>query len=227
VTLDDFPAFSARLIAAQETLGDGPLSEARLSLNYELLADLDLDLVLAALDTLMRTRTFSKLPLPGEIRAVIVGNLDDRIEHAWLLSRQAMREAGAYSSLATDDPVLGETILALFDSWPQACAAELSPEMWSSKRKEFGRVYHMFLQRGLTGRRYLPGIIERENAGVRDWTKYIPLAVIGEAGITQLRGDDAERYRAALQPTPTSPPPTGDLVSIGRLAAGMLEEPHS
>jgi hypothetical protein len=226
VTLDDFPVFSGRLIAAQEMLDGAPLSEARLTLTFELLADLALHPVLAALDTLMRTRTFTKLPLPGEIREVVVGRLDDRIEQAWVLCRQAMRQAGAYSSLATDDPALGETILAVFDSWPQACGADLSPEMWSSTRKQFGRVYRMFEQRGLTGHRYLPGLVERENAGHSEWTRYVPLVVIGAHAVEQLRGDEAERYRAALQTAPAQRPATRELMPMERLAAVTLEATH-
>lgn len=226
MTLDDFPAFSGRLIAAQEMLDGAPLSEARLTLTFELLADLPLERVVAALDTLMRTRTFNKLPLPGEIREVIVGHLEDRIEQAWVWCRQAMRRAGAYSSLATEDPALGETILAIFDSWPQACVTELSPEMWSSTRKQFGRVYRMFEQRGLTGPRYLPGLIERENAGHPEWTRHVPLVVIGAQAIEQLRGADAERYRAALHAAPTQRVATSGLMPMEQIVAGTSEATH-
>ncbi len=42
----------------------------------------------------------------------------------WLM--YAMRTAGAYASLATADPALGESIAALFGSWPAACSTEFT-----------------------------------------------------------------------------------------------------
>jgi hypothetical protein len=217
MTPDEFGVFSARLIAVQELL-DGPaLSESRLVLYFEALSDLALEDVLRALGTAMRTSTF--LPKPAELRTLAVGDTADGVEASWLLFRKAMREAGAYASLATVDPALGATIEAMFDGWPQACSAEFSPEMWTAKRKEFERIYRVVAQRGLVGPRYLPGLIEQQNGGRAEWRTYTTIAVIGATGIERLEGVRAEQYRAALPANPPEGRPAG-FIDIGTIAAG-------
>jgi hypothetical protein len=194
--VNDSSEFVRRLVLLGE-LFDALLSPAKQALYFEALRDLPFDEVAAALNAAAKVCTF--MPKPAELRKLAVGDDEDQAEQAWLALRGAMRSAGAYASLATEDPALGDTIAAMFGTWPEACHTELSPEMWSSKRKEFGRVYRVLRDRGLVGSRYLAGIAEQQNAGRSDWLKYVTVAVLGPRGtIRQLRGDEAETYRTAL-----------------------------
>lgn len=194
--VNDSGEFVRRLVVLGE-LFEATLSPAKQALYFEALRDLPFEDIAHALNAAAKTCTF--MPKPAEIRKLAIGDDDDLAEQAWLTFRGAMRSAGAYSSVATTDPALGEAIVAMFGGWPQACAEDLSPEMWSSRRKEFGRVYRVYRSRWLSGARYLPGSCEKENAGRQAWMKYVPVAVLGAKGeIKHLRGDQAEVYRTAL-----------------------------
>ncbi len=154
-------------------------------------------------------------PRPVELRTLAQGDSEDATEAAWLAFRQAMQRLGYMASVSVQDAALGEAITALFGSWSGACTAELSPEMWASKRKEFGRVYRVMQQRNLDGGRYLAGTAERQNSGRRDWLKFVPMGQIGRDGsvkqLTEAEGD-AERERLAVESHEFSRIEAGDLV---------------
>lgn len=196
MVIDDNGEFRRRLITLAE-LFDLKLAPTRQALYFEALRDLPFEDVAKALNQAAKSCTF--FPRLAELRAFAVGDAEDRVEAAWMIFRAALGRVGAYSSLAVADPVLGETITAVFQSWPEACASELTPEMWSSKRKEFGRVYRVINQRQLVGPRYLPGICERQNAGKLDWQRFIPVALLeGDGAIRRLSEGDADTYRTQL-----------------------------
>ncbi len=190
--LADNVEFRNRLVALSEVF-DVKLSPARAALYFEALRDLPFPAVAQAMNQAVKVCKF--LPRPAEIRQLAVGDDEDRAEVAWMALRRAMAEGGAYRSLACD-ATLGEAIVAVFGSWPEACQLELSPEMWSSKRKEFGRVYRVLANRALDGTRYLPGICEQQNAGRLEWQRFVQVyAIEGEAGRC-LSGDEAQARRA-------------------------------
>jgi hypothetical protein len=225
VTAADLPVFTGDLVGLQELLGGPPFSEMKLLLYCDAVNDLPLDALRHAIRAAARTATF--FPKPAELRALALGDTADSVEWNWLLFRRAMREHGAYASLATTDPALGATVQAVFGGWPQACAAEFSPEMWTAKRKEFERVYRAFAQQGRAGTGYLPGLVEQQNGGRLEWGKYSTLAVIGATGIRCLQGASADDYRAslaALAPVERSEGWTS-LGAIGGLADPRPEEP--
>ena len=111
------------------------------------------------------------------------GTDEDATERAWLLFRAAVSRIGAYASVAVEDRVLGDAIQGVFGSWIEACSQELSPEMWASTRKAFGRVYRVKSQSSHQGICYLPGLIERENANRLHWQRYVPVGVITAQGV--------------------------------------------
>lgn len=190
-------AFIAKLCELGELLEAKSLSPARQTLYFEALEDLPLKAVLIGLRVAAKTCTF--MPKPAEIRKLAVGDEEDYAERAWMAFKQAMSKLGSYTSLVTQDAAVADTIIAVFGGWPEACAADLSPEMWSSKRKEFGRVYRVLRDRGLTGARYLAGVCERQNAGRLEWQKYNPVGVIGTEGTCQrLSLEEAEQMRERL-----------------------------
>jgi len=193
--IDDNGDFRRRLVLLAE-LFDVKLSAARQALYFEALRDLPFEGVASALNQAAKGCTF--FPKPAELRQLACGDAEDQAELAWMAFRRAMTAAGSYASLVVADPALGEAILAMFGSWPAACATELSPEMWASKRKEFGRVYRVLVQRPLVGARYLPGICEQQNAGREDWRRHIPVAALAGGDVTPLSPQEAEQAKASI-----------------------------
>ncbi len=104
------------------------------------------------------------MPKPVELRELALGATDDAAERAWLTYKRLAREVGGYQSPQFDDDVLADTILAVFGSWEHACWQDLTPEMWASKRKEFGRVYRACALGEAHGANTLPGFCDRENS---------------------------------------------------------------
>lgn len=191
--VSDNTAFRHRLEALAEVFNT-KLSAARIALYFEALRDLDLSVVVAALNDAVKVCKF--FPKPAELREFALGNGEDRTETAWLAFRKAMKVAGSYASVSLLDAALAETVIAMFGTWPGACSQELSPEMWASKRKEFGRVYHVQLGRELQGGRYLPGTCELTNSGRSDWMKFVPVHRVDATGVSrQLSRAEADRER--------------------------------
>jgi hypothetical protein len=195
MTTSDNTEFRNRLVALAEVF-DAKIAATRQALYFEALRDLPFERVVYALSQAVRVCKF--FPKPAELRALAVGDLEDATEAAWMAFKGAMARAGAYRSLATSNAALGEAIVTVFGSWPAACALELSPEMWTAKRKEFGRVYRVLAGRSLDGARYLAGICEAQNAGEAKWRKHIPVAVLEMDTIRLLDADEAESYRGAI-----------------------------
>lgn len=193
--ITDSGEFRNRLVVLGE-LFDAKLSPAKLALYFEALRDVPFMQVARALNQAAKTCTF--FPKPAELRRFALGDDEDAAEAAWMAFRAAMRSAGGYASLVAD-AALGEAISAVFGGWPQACSLELTPEMWSSKRKEFGRVYRVLRDRALVGSRYLAGICEQQNAGRRDWLKFVPVMRLSSDGqIEPLGLEAAEQCRGEL-----------------------------
>lgn len=188
--------FSRRLSALAEIF-DVKLSPARSALYFEALRDLPVEAVVGALGHAAKACTF--FPKPAELRAFVVGDSEDVAEQAWLAFKGAVRRLGYMASVSIHDAALAESIVAVFGSWSQACTLDLSAEMWASKRKEFGRVYRVMRQRRLSGGRYLIGQAEQQNAGRRDWLRFVPVGRIALDGSTYpLALDEAERERQNL-----------------------------
>lgn len=191
----DRAGFIQRLVVLSELFGK-PLSPAIQVLYYEALQDLDPELLARAMKTSAQTCIF--MPKPADLRKLVLGSDEDAAERAWMVLRLAMGTAGAYASLIIDDPALADAITAVFGGWVGACSAELSPEMWASKRKEFGRVYHVCAARGLIGSRYLAGICEQQNSGRRDWLASVPVKRLSGLSVETLSFSEAEQQRTTI-----------------------------
>lgn len=187
--------FRNRLVALAEVF-DLKLAATRQALYFEALRDVPFEAVARALNAAVKTCKF--FPRPAELRTLAIGDIDDATEAAWMLLRLAMAQAGSYTSLVCPDAAVGEAVIAVFGSWPAACACDLSPEMWAAKRKEFGRVFRVLRDRQLEGGRYLPGICEVQNAGKAAWQRFTPVCLVGHDGVQQLSPGEAEQYRTAL-----------------------------
>jgi hypothetical protein len=207
--------FGQRLVGLAEVF-DVKLSPQRQALYFEALRDLPYARVATALGQAVQALKF--FPKPVELRDLAIGNVDDRAEVAWLSMRKAMRGVGSYASLLVADAALGETIIAMFGTWPDACATDLSPEMWASKRKEFGRIYRVVVARGVTGSRYLTGLCEQANQGRRDWMRFVDVVRLeGSGEIARLSLEQAEVARTQI---------AARSAGFTRLGAGETFERH-
>jgi hypothetical protein len=163
MTNSDLMPFIAHLVKVAALFKDR-LTEDVQELYFDALADLPFEDVVAGLAITVRTCTF--MPKPVEIRRALAaptGDLELTIEAAWLHYRQLAHHVGGYQSVTIEDQALAEALLALFGSWEEACWTDFSPEMWASKRKEFGRVYRVMLERGERGAMTLEGYCGRDN----------------------------------------------------------------
>lgn len=196
MTNRDSGEFFRRLLGLAE-LFDAKFSEAKSTLYFEALRDLPLETVIAAMNQAARACSF--MPRPAELRSLAFGDDDTRVESAWLAMRDAMRIAGAYASLIVADAALADAIVSLFGGWAEACAVELSPEMWAAKRKEFARVYRVMIGRQVSGGRYLPGVAEQKNAGRREYQRFVPVHRLDASGVSApLSLEAAEQARVQL-----------------------------
>lgn len=197
MTRQDLPRLARALALLSEAFSE-PVTELRAEAYFIALEDLPIEGVEGVGRAALNCKFF---PRPADLRALIVGDDEDQTEQAWMLFKKAMRQVGSYASIVTMDAALGEAIIACFDGWPEACAAELSPETWSSKRKEFGRVYRVLRDRIPSGTRYLSGWCERQNDGHPEWLGHITVGVLEGTTIRTIRGDQAEDFRAQIAAT--------------------------
>lgn len=196
VNIDDSGEFGQRIVALAEVF-DVKLSPQRAALYFEALRDLPFPAVVQALTLAVQSCKF--FPRPAELRTFVLGDAEDVTEAAWIAFRRAMPAAGYMASVVVDDAALGDTIVAMFGSWPAACHSDLTPEMWAAKRKEFSRVYRVFKHRGLEGGRYLIGVAETHNSAQPDWMRYVPGARITRAGtVERLNASALEAARVQL-----------------------------
>lgn len=134
MTNDEAPEFIGRLMALGE-LFNADLSASKQALYFEALKDLSLFDVQHAINEAVKTCTF--MPKPAELRILAVGDPQEFGEQAWIAFRAAARRLGAYQDWMPDEPEIACAVIDVFGNWPRACEADLSPEMWASKRKEF------------------------------------------------------------------------------------------
>lgn len=219
---EDQPDFLRRLMALAEVF-DVKLSPARSALYFEALRDLPMASAMQALNAAVKGCKF--FPRPVELREFAQGNSDDAAEAAWLAFQSAMRRLGAMASVSVRDAALAETVLAMFGSWPEACAAELSPEMWAAKRKEFGRTYRVMRGRMLDGGRYLMGTAERHNGQRGDWLRYTPVGRIDRDGtVLRLSAAEAEAERQQLAAASNEFSRLDARSVMARLASGQQQD---
>ena len=152
------------ILAVLSQMFNESVSEMRAEAYWIALRDCELSaLKHAALKAMQSLKFF---PKPAELRELLDGAGEDDAEKAWQQYKAEARRVGGYNS-PTLDAALAETLVVVFGSWEAACWADYSPEMWASKRKEFGRTYRILRQRGLKGQSQLSGFFEREGNQLR------------------------------------------------------------
>lgn len=129
----DSGEFTQRLVGLGEVF-DADLSPVKQALYFEALRDLPLEAVVVALNQAARACKF--FPKPAELRDFVGDCVEDDAARSWASLQRQARAVGAYRTWECDT-VFALSVCDTFGSWPAYCAAELSPEMWASKRKEF------------------------------------------------------------------------------------------
>lgn len=170
MTVDDAKRFGTLVDLVAEGFSM-PASELKKLAYFDALADLEYEDVAHAMRGLLRTARY--FPKPVEIRDAVLGDFASRVEAEWLAMREAMTVVGAYRTLICESSALGQTLVAVFGSWPDACRAEFTPEIWAAKRKEFDRVYRVFASDPpLATPTILRGLAQVNNGHNQDWSKF-------------------------------------------------------
>lgn len=140
------------------------------------LADAPIEAIEQAAWELIRTRTLSSFPKPGEIREYLNGGkAEDKAVLALDRLERAMSSVGKYRSVAFADT----TIMAVVHSmggWVKLCSMEADEWKWS--RKDFEKIYRAYSQQPVAQLQipeHLAGIAERDNSarGLRDKSEEI------------------------------------------------------
>jgi hypothetical protein len=187
MTKDDQKEFLQRLVVLGEYF-DRELSASLQAAYYDALKIYPREEVFAALSAAMAGSRF--FPKIAEIVDWIEGAPEDVAEAAWTDAKTAARRVGGYVSVVLDE-ALGKSIVALFGGWAEFCAAEFSPEMWASKRKEFGRVYSVMRGRCPERLVRLAGECEKNNGQRAEWEQYTSVYVLPTC--RELTHDEAKR----------------------------------
>jgi hypothetical protein len=121
------------------------LSDARMDIYAEMLADLPLDKLRAGVVHIIKTRTFAgNLPTVAEIREAVNGDgqpIETRAALAWDKAIKAIHDFGPYQSPAFDDPLITRIIIA-WGGWIDFGAWPAEETKW--KRKEFIQLYSAY-----------------------------------------------------------------------------------
>lgn len=147
MTNQNRPAFAQALGILAEALGQ-PLSELRVEGYFAALRDLDLEDVLHAVETAMRTEEYPVLPTPGKLRTLAQGTVADEAEAAWLAFLEAVRRVGSYGT-PTLPPAIDATLRAVYGGWVLACQELPGPSMrtFEDHRRRFLAAYRVVQQR--------------------------------------------------------------------------------
>lgn len=188
MTEDDRGRFGAALALLTEVLGGTGLSAPATEIYWRALRELPWPQVEQAFQRASVSCKF--FPKPAELRELAGCGLhdeqqalEDRAERAWQSWRRAAQSVGAYASLYCEDGATARALESVFGGWVEAARADLSPEMWASRRKEWGRVYRLHLD---APPMRLPGQHEQDNAHrgyglTRLTAPLVALALDGEA----------------------------------------------
>ena len=159
MTAEDRPRFTRALFVLAETFKE-PMNDLRLEGYWMVLADFPInDVEHAIVRAMEECRDF--FPRPAVIRDFVLGSFVGAEEAAWLEYKRLARTVGGYASPEMD-AALAQTLVFVFGSWQAACWSDFTPEMWASKRKEFGRTYHALRTRGIGGPSKVIGFFEED-----------------------------------------------------------------
>ena len=111
---NDLKDFSVLMAALEEMFSDIPISRERVGLYFNLLKDLEMELVREGVIKVLLTRRYHKLPKPAEIRDAALGAIEDKALLAWneVISRSWTGDKPKF-----EDPIVDEVITKAFGGW--------------------------------------------------------------------------------------------------------------
>lgn len=166
----------AELMHAVYALYRSDLSDAVLGIWWEAMRPFELDAVRDALNRhAISPDAGQYLPKPADVIRLLAGSTLDAAQLAWTKVQRAVRQAGAYVSVAFDDALV-HAVLDDMGGWTTLCAR---PEKdLPFVEREFVERYRGYRTRGALERypRYLPGLAEAHNAS-RGFASPAPLLI--------------------------------------------------
>lgn len=124
---------------------------------YEVLKDMSDDDFSQAISVVLKTRKYTKLPLPNDIREGLTGNVATAAIVALDKAEKAIEKYSAYRSVQFDDPVIHMAIESM-GGWIKFCRPE-DEQDWHWHQKEFLRLYEAFATRPRSCQNILPGLL--------------------------------------------------------------------
>lgn len=124
MTLRDREAFALLMLGIGETYGEA-VSDARMEIYFQALADLELAAIQRAATVHVRTQKF--FPRPAELREAVLGRLDDEAELAWGGLLRLVRRCGFWWNEAIQGPLpwpdeaTKRAALELYGGWKPLC----------------------------------------------------------------------------------------------------------
>lgn len=153
--------FAAAMTALAEVFPQRPLTDQRIELYAQVLADLPIEQIEHAARHAMRECRW--MPTPAELRSFVEPSADDAALVAWSGFQAAASDVGAWASLVVDDACAAAALEAVFGSWPSFC--ELDVVAIGARRNEFLAAYRT-ARRGIPGgQAVLRGLCDRGWAG--------------------------------------------------------------
>jgi hypothetical protein len=123
LTEQDRGDFATLMLGLGETYGE-PVSDARMEIYFNALADMDLSDVRKAATAHVRMSKF--FPRPAELRDVLDGSPEDRAELAWMTVPAIVRRFGYYREPHVEDwhdAATRRAALELYGGWRALCSS--------------------------------------------------------------------------------------------------------
>lgn len=135
------------LLVGLSEMFDKEVSKANAEMYFHLLKEFEYVEVHDAIWNILKKRTFSKMPLPGEIANEIETDIDLRALMAWRSANAALKKIDKYKTVIFKDPVI-PYVIESYGGWIYFCEQhrEVSPMDVSFSQKEFDRRYRVFAQ---------------------------------------------------------------------------------
>lgn len=111
---NDLKDFSVLMAALEEMFSDVPISRERVGLYFNLLRDIEIELIREGVIKVLMTRKYNGLPKPAEIRDAALGAIEDKALLGWneIVSRHWGMEHPKF-----EDPIVNEVITKAFGGW--------------------------------------------------------------------------------------------------------------
>lgn len=138
---------------------DVNVSKHKMDIYFEILKSYTDEQIEKAFEIIVRTCKF--FPKPAEIIELIEGKENEKLLLMWEKIKNAIRDHGAYESIAFEDRIINQIIESL-GGWVFLCSTPNEEMKW--RQKEFERLYYVFRNQNVKEMPvYVMGITEQCN----------------------------------------------------------------